>query len=346
MAAGPGCGIFRSQRYWLHDWRELLDGRHPVLLVCVLLLVIATMRQWWIEMQYWRPRPNSGGTPLGSVVDARWNPLRSSIVALPSCVVVGSILAVFVALMIVPEEELPAELTTAVLVACAYLMFTLQRSIDSAVVLALHWPGIIVSRQPARPCGYLSGTVRALSEQFEGLDGAGPCVCAVPASAKHRGRAAVSRGVPFLIETASGPVGVTASDELDWGGMRIAPTSKRRASVDASLASVAGRDWLCLRDGDEVVIWCRAEAADVPLPGVDAYRGATLRVVSLLRQRDGETTLVGLGSLDEQRRAIWRSAVPSSRAVLIAPAVFVVAFIVARYVHMFSQNSVPPFWEL
>ncbi len=349
IALDPEFRIFPSQRYWFHDWSEILDGKHPVLFALSCGLAVATLKQWWVEFRDFRPRPNSGGTALGLQADAQRRSWWDWMPAVPNCFIIGSAMPVFALLMGLPEKELPAEVTVAVLVAWTYVAFALQGSVDSALALAWHWPGVIVSRRTKPTAGHLAGTVRVVSEQFEGMDGAGPCVCAIPGTSLRRGGGAESRGVPFVVETASGPIGLTADEETGWGGMTIAATSKRRLFDGLRTPEAAStpreRDWLCLRDGDEVVIWCSAKPTDASVPGLAGYRGAALRCFAVDRHGADETALVGLGSLEEQRREIWRTAIPPRRTWVIAPAVLVCSFIAARCVHMWFASRVLPFWQ-
>ena len=165
------------------------------------------------------------------------------------------------------------------------------------------------------------GTVRRFGREFNGPDGAGPCVAAI---ALFRADSPDSFAVPFILEGANGSFVVGSGN---WSGMHVANISLRPACRVRWLRRVRGMPeplpgsnrcgWLCLRDGDAVVLWCNLSALQ-PMPDDVArpddeddrhpYRGRPLGQREVLPppgDDDEVTNQIGIGTLDAQRRQWW-----------------------------------------
>jgi len=271
-----------------------------ILLVCD---VIGVAMLWWRDFTWWHPRPNAGGRELGDSASSRRPPLRCRTVAAFCLLVLTVWYAGFAALLALghsPSTPLAASIAITFTLAAAVVVVPFDRFVTSRRL----FPWFMTAIGKGRPAFHVAGKIRAFATLPAGADGLGACVCSVPRAGLRENSRSAAQGRSFAVETLGGLVYIDADDPLAWVGMQAAPTSLPRAEAEIA-------ESLCLRDGDEAVIWFFAEEIDTP-PESSAYRGELrARCFRMCPCMEGEVALVGLGSFEQQRDRRGRSGRPN-----------------------------------
>ena len=160
------------------------------------------------------------------------------------------------------------------------------------------------------------GVARRFDESFPGPDGRGPCLVALARDPTDRDRTAQNRGVPFVLDDADGQRVVFASPET-WQRFEAA----RRDPMAPPRSDAATPDdpqWLCVRDGDAIVLWAELGDPDATTTG-SAFRRPASAGLELRLIPGGRRGALGLGPVGELARpARWSSAATQS-ALLWSP---------------------------
>jgi hypothetical protein len=162
------------------------------------------------------------------------------------------------------------------------------------------------------------GVARRFDESIPGPDDRGPCLVALARDPTDRDRTAQNRGVPFVLDDADGQHGqrvVFASPET-WQRFEAARRDPMAPLSDATTPD--DPHWLCVRDGDAIVLWAELVDPDATTTG-SAFRRPATAGLELRPIPGGRCGALGLGPVGELARpARWSSAATQS-ALLWSP---------------------------
>lgn len=214
----------------------------------------------------------------------------------------------------------------------AWFMFAIAAIFDTAACFAIwrEWPltyGAVT--ESGNPYVLLEGTVRAVAPLRDAPDGSGPCVFAI--GTRKADRLAEAERIDqaplaFVLERpADAEAGaertvVVVRDAEAWQHYEPAWTSRRFDSslllrllrwLWSTIARRPHRRWLCVREGEPVMIWAYAQEGFLDSNEVAGYRDTFGdRRVLLLPPPFFEGGLdrrpaIGVGTRAQQRRRAW-----------------------------------------
>lgn len=161
------------------------------------------------------------------------------------------------------------------------------------------------------------GIARRFDESVPGPDGRGPCLVALARDPTDRDRTAQNRGVPFVLDDGDTQRVVFASPET-WQRFEAA----RRDPMAPPRSETTPPDdphWLCVRDGDAIVLWAELEDPDATTTTGSAFRRPAAAGLELRPMAGRGGGALGLGPVGELARpARWSSAATRS-ALLWSP---------------------------